>query len=307
LYISSMGKTSDPDRVAWAGDRAEKLSFDLSTAHPVRLMRYRWLSRKTFWYDMHYSLELGILLAGKIRREYRDAQLDLVPGQVWLCNMWEPHGFRITRSPCEIVFFEIFPPMLAGMYFPEASHASWLAPFYVPPADRPQASDLRSRNRLLAVARELKGLLPCSGAVPALLLRLRLLEVLLLICDRWDPGQAPAKSSADCLAKVSRAIQMVFESSDRVTTQVAARACGMNRNVFGRLFFRTMGVGYAEFGLRYRISAVAEQLRKTSVPLKAIASRWGFTDISHMHRCFRRYYGCTLLDYRKRLSAKPEG
>ena len=252
---------------------------------------------------MHYSLELGILLSGRMRREYRDTQLDLVPGQIWLCNMWEPHGFRITQAPCEIVFFEIFPPMLAGMYFAEAGNTSWLAPFYVLPSLRPQASDHPARKRLLDVAKDLRELLHHSESVPALLLRLRLLEVLLLICDRWDPGQTPAKWSADSLAKVSRAIQMVFESQGWVTTQLAAKECGMNRNAFGKVFVRTMGVEYSEFGLRYRISAVAEQLRKTSSPLKAIATRWGFANISHMHRCFQRYYGCTPSDYRKRLSS----
>ncbi|MBU4211950.1 MAG: AraC family transcriptional regulator [Verrucomicrobia bacterium] len=288
--------------IGWADGLIEKLSFGLSETHPVRLFRYYSSDKKTFWHDMHYALELGILLSGKMRREYRKTQLDLVPGQVWLCNMWEPHGFRITQSPCEIVFFEIFPPMLVGTHFAEASDLNWSAPFYVTPQHRPQASDLQARQRLLTTARGLKRLLGRLGSAPVLLLRLRLLETLLLVCERWTPAQTPQKWSADSLERMSKAIQMVFESKDRVTTQFAAQACGMNRNVFSRMFTQTMGVEYAEFGLRYRISAVAEELHRTSTPLKMMAGCWGFADISHLHRCFTRYYECTPSDYRRRFS-----
>lgn len=290
--------------IRWANGRIEKLSFGLSETHPVRLIRYYWPDKKTFWYDMHYSLELGILLSGKMRREYRDARLDLVPGQVWLCNMWEPHGFRITQAPCEILFFEIFPPMLVGTHFAEATDLNWIAPFYAIPRHRPQVLDLQTRKHLLTTARGLKRLLVRSGSAPVLWLRLKLLETLLLVCERWTPTQTPQKWSADSLERMSKAIQIVFESKARVTTQFAAQACGMNRNFFGRLFAKTMGVEYSEFGLRYRISAVAEQLRTTSTPLKAIAEGWGFAGISHMHRCFRRYYGCTPSDYRKKFLSK---
>ena len=140
----------------WPGDRIEHLSFDLSDTHPIQVFNYRWSDKKTFWSDMHYSVELGILLSGNMNRYYRGFQIDLVPGNIWLCNMWEPHGFRIIEAPCEIVFFMIFPPILAKMHFEELSETNWLAPFYVPPPSRPQVTEAETRNRILSIGEDLK-------------------------------------------------------------------------------------------------------------------------------------------------------
>ena len=89
----------------WPGDRIEHLSFDLSSTQPIQGFNCRWPDKKTFWSDMHYSVELGILLSGRTNRYYRDSHIDLVPGNIWLCNMWEPHGFKRIEAPCEIVFY----------------------------------------------------------------------------------------------------------------------------------------------------------------------------------------------------------
>lgn len=284
----------------WPGDRIEHLSFDLSDTQPIQGFNHRWLDKKTFWSDMHYSVELGIVLSGKINRYYRGFHIDLVPGNIWLCNMWEPHGFKIIEAPCEIVFFMIFPPMLAKMCFEESNHINWLAPFYVPPSSRPQITKPQIKNRILSIGEDLKEILGCSEKISPLWLRLKLLQVLLIINDQWKGVPKSNNLSTDSFERISKAITIVFESKNKVTTQFAASQCSMNRNAFSSLFSRIMGIRYSEFGLLYRISAVAEQLRKTSIPIKAIATQWGFTDTAHMHHCFRKYYGCSLSDYRKR-------
>ena len=286
----------------WPGDRIEHLSFDLSDTQPIQGFYYRWFDKRTFWSDMHYSVELGILLSGEMNRYYRGFHIDLVPGNIWLCNMWEPHGFRIIEAPCEIVFFMIFPPMLAKMYFEESNDTNWLAPFYVPPSSRPQITKPQIKSRILSIGEDLKEILGCSGKISPLWLRLKLLEVLLVINEQWQHVPKSNNLSTDSFERISKAIQMVFESKNKVTTQFAASQCSMNRNAFSSLFSRIMGVRYSEFGLLYRISAVAEQLRKTSIPIKAIATHWGFTDTPHMHHCFKRCYGCSPSKYRKESS-----
>ena len=286
----------------WPGDRIEHLSFDLSDAQPIQGFNYRWPGKKIFWSDMHYSVELGILLSGEMNRYYRDFHIDLVPGNIWLCNMWEPHGFKIIETPCEIVFFMIFPPMLARMYFEESNDTNWLAPFYVPPSSRPQITKPQIKSRILSLGEDLKHILGGSGKISPLWPRLKLLEVLLVINDQWQHVPKSNNLSTDSFERISKAVQMVFESKNKVTTQFAASQCSMNRNAFSSLFSRIMGVRYSEFGLLYRISSVAEQLRKTSFPIKAIATHWGFTDTAHMHHCFKRYYGCSPADYRNKFS-----
>ena len=196
----------------------------------------------------------------------------------------------------------IFPPMLAKMYFEESNDTNWLAPFFVPPPSRPQITKPQTKNRILSIADDLKETLSCSGNISPLWLRLKLLEVLLVINEQWQYVPKSNNLTTDSFDRISKAIQLVFESKNKVTTQFAASQCSMNRNAFSSLFSRTMGVRYSEFGLLYRISAAAEQLRKTSIPIKAIATHWGFTDTAHMHHCFKRCYGCSPSKYRKESS-----
>jgi len=295
-----MPDTAHRREAPWGDSPVERLSFGLSEKQPIRAIRNRWSDKETFWYDMHYSVELGVLLCGRMTRQYRDLELNLSPGDVWLCNMWEPHGFRITQAPCEIVFFEVFPPMLAKTHFPESSETNWLAPFFARPSCRPWAGDPETRERVLGVAQDLADPLGESGGVSGVRLRLKLFEILLTIGVEHQCVQAACQPPVDSFEKINKAIQMVFESTRRVTTQAAAKACGMNRNAFARLFADVMGVGYSDFSLRCRISAAAQQLREGTAPVKAIAMQWGFTDDSHLHRCFKRHYGCSPAAYRRR-------
>ena len=55
-------------------------------------------------------------------------------------------------------------------------------------------------------------------------------------------------------------------------------------------FKSLMGVSFSEFSLRFRVSSAARELVSTDKTMKAIAFDWGFTDTSHLHRCFVKYY-----------------
>jgi len=99
---------------------------------------------------------------------------------------------------------------------------------------------------------------------------------------------------------VNRAIELVFAQRRFLSVQEAARACGMSRNHFSRLFGEVMGLSFPQFALRYRLSCVADQLASTDDPIKTVASAWGFTDDSHLHHQFRRHYGVSPSEYRRR-------
>jgi hypothetical protein len=86
-------------------------------------------------FDMHYEFELGMLLSGRIKRKYLDYEMVLGPGEVWLCSMWEPHGFELIETPCELVVFVIDPKYVASSSF---LSRNILAPFQTYPPGRPQ-------------------------------------------------------------------------------------------------------------------------------------------------------------------------
>jgi len=60
----------------------------------------------------------------------------------------------------------------------------------------------------------------------------------------------------------------------------------------------TVGCRSAGVSVPYVGSAEPYSTR-TNDPLRVVAQQWGFTDIRHLDRCFRRHYGCSPATYRR--------
>jgi AraC-like DNA-binding protein len=250
-------------------------------------------------FDMHYCLELGVVLEGGIDRHYLTGDRAYQKGEVWLCGMWEPHGWGVRETPCRIAVFFLHPPLLAHTRFSEADGINWMAPFSASPPDRPAVSPQRRAQvtRLAQAVLDSPFQAPASRKVE---LHLRVLEILLVLIDGWQSPSLPRSWSGRELDALGRAMQLALQTPGLLTTQSVARACGMNRNALSRLFVDYMGISFAEFALRARVSAAAAELKQGKDPIKAVATQWGFTDASHLNRCFLKYYGCPPSEYRER-------
>jgi AraC-like DNA-binding protein len=118
--------------------------------------------------------------------------------------------------------------------------------------------------------------------------------------EGWEPGRSGgAPETARFFGRIQPAVALVFECTRLVTVKEASRACSMSRNAFAFLFKAIMGITFVDFALRHRITGAAARLANTGEPIKAIASEWGFADMSHFARCFVRHYGVSPGAYRK--------
>ncbi|PWC69772.1 hypothetical protein TSH58_15080 [Azospirillum sp. TSH58] len=77
----------------------------------------------------------------------------------------------------------------------------------------------------------------------------------------------------------------------------AARRAGMSREGFSRRFRKEHGVPPHAFRLQERLND-ARLLLRAGEPIAAVAADTGFTDQSHLGRCFRRAFGVTPGRYR---------
>jgi AraC-like DNA-binding protein len=291
-----MGKKKNDNEMFRTGS-AERMIFGLGEKQPIRIIHHYFLDKQNSRYDMHYGLELGILLRGKMRRYYQGYRADILPGQVWLCGMWEPHGWQVTKSPCEAVVLMTFPPMLAGTHFENMHNIKWINLFNVLPKERPQVKNT-NRKIIVEIGKYLKKDFSKKANLQMTWWHLKLLEILLILQDNWGIKSIPKKEFPDSFAKINTVLQLVFENYSLITTWQAAQVCGMNRNSFASMFSEIMGISFSEFNLRYRIDGAAQQLNNSDNPVKTIAAKWGFTDTSHLHRCFKKYYGCSPSEYR---------
>jgi len=283
----------------WIPDNVEIEGAAPSEADPVLARVYRYPHEQPMRFDMHYALEAGVVLTGRHMRSWKRLEAALKPGDVWFCGSWEPHGWATAQAPCDLLVLFILPQMAAELLFPGRRPLGALAPFRVPPSERPRVPAPR-RADVLRLADRFRSHLSDRRPADAPWRWHLFVELLLVVQEFWRPRSQTPASPPLMRGTLTRAVEMVFAERRLVTVSEAAEACGMGRNIFAEQFQRLMGLPFADFALRHRVSAAARDLQSTLKPLKAIARDWGFSDASHLSRCIKRFYGVTPGAHRRR-------
>jgi AraC-like DNA-binding protein len=289
-------RRADASGSAWERQRFVPLEYAVSETQPIRVAPKLHENTSGELFDMHYALELGIVLSGCMERLYHRHRRVLGAGQVWLCGAWEPHGWRVMDGPCRAVVVSIFPPTLASPGFPELAGLDWQAPFLVPAATRPEVPG-EKRLAMQQLGQKLSETVDLPA--PQRLLQQRMLVYQLLLELPLTEASACTALPSDGWSRINRAVELVFRERRYVSSSEAARECALSHKALNALFGRAVGVSFAKFALRYRLQAAASRLLESRDPVKAIARDWGFVDASHFHACFRASYGCSPARYRE--------
>jgi AraC-like DNA-binding protein len=255
--------------------------------------------------EMHQALEFGVLLYGRIRRFCEGTERVIEPGEAWFQGAWEPHAYQLLTLPTVALAFGVLPQVLIMAGFEDAPPYDWMAPFTASPEARPKTAPSKRRELLTLASKVIS---PRTSGSPDGRVRKRLLffEMMLIAREGWTPPVSHQAPLHDLYDRISRAVGMVLASRRPVGLEEAAKACGMSRNAFSRLFRTSLGITFAKYCLRHRLSAAAEQLLHTDDPVKVVAAQWGFADASHFGQCFREHYGCPPAEYR-RIGAAAQG
>lgn len=273
---------------------------------------YNWIDlERCSLVDMHFELELGIVIEGKLKRQYDNSEVILEPGEVWFTNVWEPHGYTLVDDePCKVLIFFIHPHLVNEISIGRDLDVHWFAPFLASPESRPDKLPQKVRDEILRSTepiegteirqgcRSHEGVLPIKDKMSQLRLRMVLLQVLTAIHGSWcDQGEAPNYLSRYSL--ISPAIDALYSSREFITNEEAADRCGLGLSAFKKQFKELMGESFSQFSAQYRVKGVASQLTHSDDPLKKIVADWGFTDESHLHRIFVKSFQTTPGKYRQ--------
>jgi len=285
-----------------------RLHYELAESCPIMGSCNLHLDQDQSSWDMHYALEFGLCYAGIEQRLFTNGfALDVKPGDAWFCGMWEPHGRKVIKTPCKVIVIKIWPPLIAQMRFADAADFNAMALFMAPASHRPRIPE-RLKGKMLIYAKRLKEILAADLPHHTFKLRAVVTEILLQIYECWPEADSwKRRAPSTDFSQINQALQLVFDSHDFVSTQVAARTCGMNRHSFGALFKAWMNIDFSDFAAKYRLSQATKQMLGTREPIKLIALQWGFTDISHFHRAFKKHYGIPPHEYRGHFLGKRSG
>ncbi len=97
------------------------------------------------------------------------------------------------------------------------------------------------------------------------------------------------------------------DHTNRLRIAQLARACGMSRYSFSRLFHRTFGCSCRDYVTRLRIETACKLLKMPNASVTRVAIAAGFTDASYFARMFRRYMRKSPTEYARLAPASRQG
>ncbi len=272
-------------------------AFDLDRRGGVAMSRDRYTETGRIAFDIHFELEIGVVIRGALERCTDAYRTRLGPGSVWLHPPWEVHGMRVMEAPCEVIDVVLDPISLLD----DASE-NWTAPFFAPAHRRvPVVGPPDPLSEIATAAmKRLADEWSSGSESDDRWVRHHVREVLLCALDRLRPESAvDASESVQEFRRIRPAMRILADRSGEPTLlESVAAACAMSRQSFRRAFKRATGLTFSQFQSRIRLRAAIHALRAHRLPIKAIAEELGFTDASHLTHWFKRLTGLTPAAFR---------
>ncbi len=250
-------------------------------------------------FDMHYALEVGVVLDGEMDRLYQGYEMSCEPGDMWLCGVWEPHGFRVRKPPANVNVIMLSPKF---PYRISETGKNIISPLFLrSPADRPKVLAER-RKEVIRIARSMPSTEDTLDSRDHLKIQSGFLELMLILLTGMELPSA-GQHDGELIYSV---LDMSIRKNGMVQLEEAVAIAKMPRRRFNEVFFSLVGIPFRTFALRQRLSAAADDLARTTRTLDEIAEQWGFTDKSHLHHRFLEYYKLSPGEYRRQQASERE-
>ncbi|MEJ2902596.1 AraC family transcriptional regulator [Pedobacter panaciterrae] len=85
---------------------------------------------------------------------------------------------------------------------------------------------------------------------------------------------------------------------EMITVKAVASHFNISIRYFSNYFKRNFGIAYQEYLDNYRIKLIEKRIAIGGLKLKQIADEFGFTDVSHLSKVFKKLTGVNPTDYR---------
>ena len=275
-------------------------SFELETQqHPELtaflpfdvVWEYKRNPMKHFQADIHYALQISIVLYGEVEMIFDDCRRKYSPGDIFFITCWEPHAYKLSAEKTFLMSINLNIDTL-GQCAPFSS-CDFMLPFATAASCRisPQAENdrkfIRETGRKIFHYYSKK---PKNYHYHAWLL---IHELLLHTIDLMTDEQQSATYSQPDFKRVKTAVDLIRKTQGKTPSlEEAAASCNLSVSRFSTLFKRSIGISYGQFALHARLSKVAEELLYSNYSLNELAERWGFFDASSLSHAFYKVFNC---------------
>jgi AraC family L-rhamnose operon regulatory protein RhaS len=132
-----------------------------------------------------------------------------------------------------------------------------------------------------------------------------LMKTILSLVDRQLVEQQGIRSSSvasnSLMQRISMYICHHITMPDHLRMERIADVFNYSQSHLCALFKQQAGESINQYILRYKLQLVETRLRRSSMSISQIADEFGFTDICHLNKLFKRYYQTSPTEYRRSL------
>jgi AraC family L-rhamnose operon regulatory protein RhaS len=137
-----------------------------------------------------------------------------------------------------------------------------------------------------------------------------LLKVMLSIISRnllrQDHLAVAGQPNAASLESLLHYIRTNIYSPEKLRIDTIAAHFSYSKNYLSPYFKKQTGESLQLYILKHKLSLIESRLRYSSTSLSEIAHEFGFTDLSHLYKLFKKYYGLAPRDYRAAQATSEE-
>lgn len=281
-------------------------AFDISIAVPIGPLQRAYFHKDDFPIGMHTHdfHEINVVVKGFGRHYIENRNCSAEIGNVFAIPPNVRHGYWSCDN------LEIFHILIHNNFFTNyakilANFSGFHILFEIEPEIRQNYKD---NIALKLPANELKRLLrdfqtlsekPYDTTAE--------IRILLLICEFSDMISAeykiksPTSCNRDYLAVMKSINQLRANFTEKFDIEKLASDVNMSRSTYLRHFKYVCHTTPLEYLNNYRVTVAAKDLENTEKAITTIAQDCGFFDNSHLVKNFKRVYGISPKDYRRKI------
>ena len=254
----------------------------------------------------HDFTEIAIVETGSGTHQFKDKELPVTCGDVFVITPGYPHGWTSTSKLTVInvmIGSEDSIPFLKEI----KNHPGFAALFRYEPMMRESALD-NERLRLDAkTIRELKAVV--SRLQKSLhkseehqdisyraLVNAHLLELISILCESYLEEESPINKN---ILNIAKSIEYIEAHLDQqIQVEELAQMCHLSSSSFYRLFEQAMKTSPINYLNQLRLEKACSLLKNTHKSITEIAFEVGFMDSNYFSRTFKKAIGTSPRDYR---------
>lgn len=254
-------------------------------------------SRKTFyscrtWFEpnfpihLHKHLELAYVTGGEMQMTLGGKEYIVQEGD---CMLVFPYQIHSLASQGDVDLTLVIADMeYVGEFQEELTHYELECPFF-------------HRSQLSSYGQKILDLIRDSAYDNNVPYQLDKGLLMVFLTDVFRSLPLVARQKSMDLSVAQKLLQYINENiTQELSATGVARALGISPYYLSHIFSEELKISFPTYVAQQRIYFACELLKNTKKSVTEITYEAGFPNMRTFHRCFKKQYGCTPTEWRKR-------